>query len=449
MDGEASSRDHSGSLSDPAVSPDATPTTRQDSDTRRALVAATVLRAQARSRMIAAALIAAVQSVLMILGEAGTATPGALGAIAATTALYVLAVYALHRRLEHADGASRNHVTAALVADLAYVLTMTGVSTTPAHYERALFGMIVIVHVANFYFGGRHARRVVAIGSAGYLVLLTSATARGMSIEIGQELWSLAICAAVASLMVYQASDVRRRLRTIVGLFEHAEQGDFTRGYEVSADHRPDAITRVGRAYNGVRTQLANMVLTDSLTGCLNRRGFDQALEREVARASRGGGTFALLALDLDHFKLVNDTFGHLAGDIVLRNIGALLLRTARATDVVARVGGEEFAFLLPDTDERGAQLLADRICHLIRSSPFDVRAEGARVRVTTSIGVVAGTAHDDGRDFAAHLWSRADAALYAAKRKGRDRAYVWTADLDTVVEVPARISAETVAAVP
>jgi diguanylate cyclase (GGDEF)-like protein len=194
---------------------------------------------------------------------------------------------------------------------------------------------------------------------------------------------------------------------------------------------RPDAITRVGRAYNRVRSQLASMVLTDPLTGCLNRRGFDQALAREVARSARAGSDLALLALDLDHFKMINDTYGHIAGDEVLRAAGALLIQAGRAGDVVARTGGEEFAVLLPDTSAAGAFQFASRLCEIVRAHTFPAPAPGADpIRVTTSIGVVAGAPQLDG-DFAALFSARADIALYAAKRSGRDRVRAWSTHLN------------------
>jgi diguanylate cyclase (GGDEF)-like protein len=237
------------------------------------------------------------------------------------------------------------------------------------------------------------------------------------------------ICAAGISLMVFQSVDVRRRLRTIVRLFEHAEQGDFSREYDAAADSRPDAITRVGLAYNAVRAQLASMVLTDPLTSCLNRRGFDQALTREISRAMRSSTEFSLLAVDLDHFKHVNDTYGHLAGDDVLRAVGALLVKSGRAGDVVARVGGEEFAILLGDTGLAGAQLFANRLCDLIRSHRFVIGSNDDRVDITTSIGVAVGSPRGV-PEFAELLWARADDALYAAKRAGRDCVKSWNADI-------------------
>src|SRR4029078_8917434 len=215
-----------------------------------------------------------------------------------------------------------------LCASLLFVFTLTLTATTPEHYERALFGTIVVMHVANYFFGRRHVWRVVQLGIALYIVLIASAGALHLHVDVAEEVWTLVLCAADILLMVLQTGDVRRRLRTIVRLFEHAEQGDFSRSDDAGADSRPDAITRVGLAYNAVRAQLASMVLTDPLTGCLNRRGFDQALTREISRATRAGAEFSLLAVDLDHFKHVNDTYGHLAGDDVLRAVGTLLVKS-------------------------------------------------------------------------------------------------------------------------
>jgi diguanylate cyclase (GGDEF)-like protein len=171
-----------------------------------------------------------------------------------------------------------------------------------------------------------------------------------------------------------------------------------------------------------MRNQLATMVLTDPLTGCLNRRGFDQELARATARAARAGGELALLALDMDYFKDVNDTFGHLAGDAVLREAGTMLRGTARLGDIVARTGGEEFMLILPDTDLDGAIQLASRVREAFRTRDFE--ALRAAMRVTVSIGVVSD--HAPSENMAEDLRARADEALYSAKRAGRDQVVVW-----------------------
>jgi diguanylate cyclase (GGDEF)-like protein len=387
--------------------------------------AAEIITAQARSRIGVALLVTGIQLALLLGTSHDQAAwrPSLLIEVAfgytAFTALFALFV-------RWRGTAARSLVTLALTGDLAFVFATTVAGTTPAHYERALLGAMIVVHMANFYFGRRQAWRTIAIGMGGYLVLVVLAVLRGLPIDLPEELWSLAIGAGGMALVVLQASDVRRRLGTIVSLFERAEEGDFAQAYDVAADARPDAITRVGRAYNRFRSQLASMVLTDPLTGCLNRRGFDQALAREVARATRAGSELALLAIDLDHFKMINDTYGHLVGDEALRATGSLLIQAGRAGDLVGRVGGEEFGVLLADTGATGAFQYASRLCDLMRSHPFPGGPDGTPLTLTASIGVVAG-APDGDLDFGSNLLARADAALYAAKRSGRDRVRVWT----------------------
>ncbi len=163
--------------------------------------------------------------------------------------------------------------------------------------------------------------------------------------------------------------------------------------------------------------RLRHLSQHDDLTGLLNRRAFDQCLRSERARQQRQPATLALLAVDLDHFKAVNDRHGHAAGDALLVASAQLLQRQARSVDAVARIGGEEFALLLPGTDLDGAQHLAERICEALRSMTLDFEGEG--LRVTASIGVAAlgsDVATQDG------LLRQADRALYLAKAGGRDR---------------------------
>jgi diguanylate cyclase (GGDEF)-like protein len=415
-------------------------------DERRDLTSGEVLVAHAPSRILSAIAIGLLQAILVSQLRPVREAAAIIASLTAVVAVYLVVVFAVRRLVERRERASPALVSLILVADLAGIFAATGLATTPEHYERALFGTIVIVLVAIFFFGRRQAWLVVQLGVVGHLLLVATALARGLRVDVGEELWSLSLCAAGLVFIVLQASDVRRRLRTIVRLFERAEDGDFSHEYDTAADGRPDAITRVGQAYNGVRAQLSNLVLTDPLTGCQNRRGFDQALIREVSRATRSGSEFALLALDLDHFKLVNDTYGHIAGDIVLREIGALLLHGSRAGDVFARVGGEEFAILLADTGVDGAHLFASRLCERIRSHPFVLALGAETVTITTSIGIASGTPRGVS-DFPGQLWSRADSALYAAKRAGRNCVFVWTTELElsgehTVRTTPPSLSA-------
>lgn len=167
--------------------------------------------------------------------------------------------------------------------------------------------------------------------------------------------------------------------------------------------------------------QLEELAILDELTGLYNRRYVLQRLGEEVLRARRYRLPLSCLMLDLDHFKRVNDTHGHLAGDAVLRQLGATLRLSVRSTDVVGRYGGEEFLVLLPQTPLSGARTLAERIRWVVEQTVFD--AGGVRVRCTVSIGVA--TAPQGEPPDLDRLVGAADEALYLAKRRGRNRVEV------------------------
>lgn len=156
---------------------------------------------------------------------------------------------------------------------------------------------------------------------------------------------------------------------------------------------------------------------TDQLTGLPNRRAFEEEFARMIAETDRYGGEAALVIVDVDHFKQVNDTYGHDAGDQVLKAIGATLTALARSTDKVARLGGEELALLLPQTDRQGALEVAERCRREIEA--LSVRTNVGNVRVTASFGVAM---YQERSGAAGALFDRADQALYSAKHGGRNR---------------------------
>ncbi|WP_019915834.1 sensor domain-containing diguanylate cyclase [Methyloversatilis discipulorum] len=166
---------------------------------------------------------------------------------------------------------------------------------------------------------------------------------------------------------------------------------------------------------------LLKAVSCDHLTGLLNRRAFVEAVELEMQRWARFPRPLSLVMIDADHFKRINDQYGHAAGDAVLRHLAAGMTATFRAMDVLARFGGEEFVVLLPDTTLEGAAVVAQRLCQLLATQAVEVG--GQAVRYTVSAGVAAMDA--DVSDFDA-LMQRADEALYAAKAAGRNRVERW-----------------------
>jgi diguanylate cyclase (GGDEF)-like protein len=157
--------------------------------------------------------------------------------------------------------------------------------------------------------------------------------------------------------------------------------------------------------------------LVDGLTGLANRRHGENVLEAELARAERFGGPLTLVVADLDDFKDVNDRFGHLTGDCVLRDFGAVLRGTIRDVDLACRWGGEEFVLVLPGTDAEGGVNLAERVREHLGARSI-LALDGTPVDVTASFGVASCTGPTSARE----LLARADAALYEAKRAGKDR---------------------------
>jgi two-component system cell cycle response regulator len=168
--------------------------------------------------------------------------------------------------------------------------------------------------------------------------------------------------------------------------------------------------------------RLEQLAHTDPLTKTLNRRALSERLAAEMERVRRYDTTMSLLLIDLDHFKQINDTHGHLAGDDVLVEVAAVLHRVVRAVDIVARYGGEEFVIVLPETGAPGAEAFAERLRELIEAHTFNA-ARGGPIRLTTSIGVSAFPG--PGVDSVEDLLANADQALYRAKSEGRNRVRV------------------------
>jgi len=170
------------------------------------------------------------------------------------------------------------------------------------------------------------------------------------------------------------------------------------------------------RMHREALNSLAEASHRDGLTGIYNRRFLEESIAKEFTRAHRYGGAMSLLMIDIDHFKLVNDTHGHLSGDEVLRTTAKRLDALVRQTDTLGRYGGEEFAVLLPETVMNGAQSFAERIrlCISDEAIPYGENA----IHVTISIGVAQ---YNDDMTRYEELIQDADAALYEAKKAGRN----------------------------
>jgi diguanylate cyclase (GGDEF)-like protein len=237
--------------------------------------------------------------------------------------------------------------------------------------------------------------------------------------------WIAGIAAGIALLFMVGGVFMISRLilsnvdRLVEGANRFAE-GD--RDYRIQIE-LPRELRKVADEFNRMisrihdtETALENLARTDTLTGLLNRRTFDEQLREAAARKNRTGEPFSVCLVDLDHFKKVNDTYGHAAGDIVLRTAAQTMGSELREIDKVFRMGGEEFAVLLPGVGLEGALATAERL--RTRIAARTIAAEGQEIAVTVSIGVADGTHEPDMET----LLRKADEALYSAKAEGRDR---------------------------
>ena len=226
----------------------------------------------------------------------------------------------------------------------------------------------------------------------------------------------LSIAAAYAAVLAADLATTHSDGGLLTAFGEAAPRWSFTVGTLVVAV----AFVRLLKdRLDGLVERFADAAREDPVTGMRNRRGFDETFDLEVERARRTGRSVSLVLGDLDHFKQVNDRLGHPRGDEVLRRAGEIIEATNRRIDLAARVGGEEFAVLLPDSDERGAHIAAERIRRAIREGFAD-----DVMPLTISFGIASFPAHGDNTD---DLMESADQALYTAKEIGRDCSVIFS----------------------
>jgi diguanylate cyclase (GGDEF)-like protein/PAS domain S-box-containing protein len=226
-------------------------------------------------------------------------------------------------------------------------------------------------------------------------------------------------------------AELRRAITTdalVEFSFRLATQGTVERWIEIQAKRRHsqgsnillEGLLRDVTAQKELEGKLRDLATTDSLTGLSNRRHFIESTQRELARANRFGHSVALLIVDADRFKTINDTYGHAAGDVVLIEIARRLREGTRDVDIIGRLGGEEFGLTLPETDAAGAILTAERLRVQVGGKPIMVN--DLAITATISIGVV--TEHSSSGDLG-KMFVMADRAMYHAKKKGRNRVIV------------------------
>jgi diguanylate cyclase (GGDEF)-like protein len=388
---------------------------------------------QSSRRVTMAVVVGAVAAILRGFGlVAGPVWP-----ILVIVPAYVALVALLTVAIERNHHVSRRALIALVLTDVAALFTAVSLVTAPAFYPRALLLSLLALQFTQLFFGRSPALTVIVASSLGYVALLAIASMRGIAVAWAEEGYLLALYLAVGLNGIALQASANRRLAALVDLFAGAQRGDLSRAFIEERGVKPDGITLLGRAYNQLRSELASMVLADPLTACLNRRGLDQVLNQAVSSASRVGGEVALLAIDIDYFKTINDTFGHLAGDAVLRELAELLAQSSRGGDVVARVGGEEFVVLLPGADIETAGVVAERVLNTVRAHSF--RTVRGHQQITVSIGIACEHVRDG--HVAGSLRARADEALYVAKRLGRNRVVMWAPGIRSNATPPFNIA--------
>ncbi|MBI5300859.1 MAG: diguanylate cyclase [Chloroflexi bacterium] len=184
-----------------------------------------------------------------------------------------------------------------------------------------------------------------------------------------------------------------------------------------------------------LQAQLREIAIRDGLTGAFNRRHWIELAECELARARRYAGVFSVIMFDVDNFKHINDTYGHVAGDLVLCQLSSICMSQSRRIDAFARYGGEEFVFLLPQSDKAQAWLFAERIRTSLAQARFDFNQ--IEFGVTVSVGVITFCSCISNLD---DLLIRVDKALYVAKKAGKDRTIVAQGFCDSTNSINAKV---------
>ena len=337
--------------------------------------------------------------------------------------VYVLCVSITATMVRRAATVHQHRIPALLVtADILTLTAIVWLSGPPADAPRILVAGLLVVQLAVFYFGRWHGAYSALLCAAGFVMAarILPQQVAGTPPSTSQLIATLGLFALVSGVLVTAYGSFRARMNQLRLFCKLVEQGDLAPTLLLGVDKRPDDLTLLARSFDAMRTRLAEQIGTDPLTGCLNRRALETRLRAEWRQAKRRGSTVAVLAIDLDHFKNINDTRGHPFGDVVLQEIVGIMKATARDTDAVARVGGDEFVVVLPDTGWQGALTFAERMRRKV--DDFSFASPAGPLGVTISVGVALARGTDPMSPES--LLQDADRSLYKAKTAGRNRIF-------------------------
>ncbi len=294
-------------------------------------------------------------------------------------------------------------------------------SSGSVHYRMLLIGLLA-VQLAVFYFGKWLGAYAAALTTAAYLVidLVFPPFIPGGAALLSRTLLTAATFALVSGAVIFVFGSFRQRMDELRLFCRLVEDGELTTKLTATQAPHPDDLTLLARSFETMRDRFAEQIGTDPLTGCVNRRALENRLRTDWRLAKRRGSHVAVVAIDLDHFKTVNDSRGHPVGDMVLQQLAGIMKATARDTDTVARLGGDEFVVVLPDTGWEGATKFAERLRQ--RVAEYSFGPGDAPVGATVSVGVALARGTDPiSPELLLH---EADRSLYKAKTDGRNRVY-------------------------
>ena len=341
--------------------------------------------------------------------------------IALTSLAYVLCVALSADIVRRAEVVHEHHLPSLLVtADVLALATIVWLSGTPEEMGRILMGGLLVVQLAVFYFGRRLGSYSLLLVALAYLLTTLVMPSSRPAPTLPHVLYSVGVFGLVSGVLVTAYGSFRARMNQLRLFCKLVEEGDLTPSFALGVDKRPDDLTLLARSFEAMRSRLAEQIGTDPLTGCLNRRALETRLRAEWRSAKRRGSTVAVLAIDLDHFKQINDTRGHPFGDIVLTELAGIMKVTARDTDAVARLGGDEFVIILPDTGWQGALTFAERLRRKV--DDFNFGGSTSSMSITISVGVALARGTDPISP--EMLLQEADRSLYKAKSGGRNRIF-------------------------
>lgn len=309
-----------------------------------------------------------------------------------------------------------------LTADVTIATILVYVSSTPAQCYRVLLLGFLVLQLTVFYFGWALGLWVSALTIVAYVV---TSFVLPPFVPGPRPLWDVvgfnaAIFVFATAMLTYIFGSFRTRMNRLRLLHKRVEMQDFTGTLGPGWDQLPDDLTLLGKGFIEMRGRLIELIGTDPLTNCLNRRALEQRLGREWRQARRRNATIALCSIDIDHFKQINDTHGHPVGDVVLHELAELMRATARETDAVARIGGDEFVVLLPDTGWDGATAFAERLRRNVEEHIFGGDLTGLRITISVGIALARGTDPISPEQ----LLEESDRSLYRAKSGGRNRIF-------------------------